>query len=102
MPMMAKNGQLLNTEDLYFHQNMSHCLIMCPSIMEVSVGLQVRYVFTPHMYVVHELHEFLSGEPIKLSWPAEEIATFYAKMLDHEYTSKEAFQKNFFSDWKEV
>lgn len=45
---------------------------------------------------------FVLGEPIKLSLAAEEIATFYAKMLDHEYTTKEAFQKNFFSDWKEV
>ncbi|KAI2648729.1 DNA topoisomerase 1 [Labeo rohita] len=32
----------------------------------------------------------------------EEIATFYAKMLDHEYTTKEVFQNNFFGDWREV
>ncbi|XP_053321970.1 DNA topoisomerase I, mitochondrial isoform X2 [Spea bombifrons] len=37
---------------------------------------------------------------MKLSLEAEEVATFYGKMLDHEYTTKEAFQKNFFTDWK--
>ncbi|XP_069322033.1 DNA topoisomerase I, mitochondrial [Eulemur rufifrons] len=31
---------------------------------------------------------------------AEEVATFYAKMLDHEYTTKEVFQNNFFIDWQ--
>ncbi|XP_059381304.1 DNA topoisomerase I, mitochondrial isoform X2 [Carassius carassius] len=41
------------------------------------------------------------GQPVKLSPVTEEIATFYAKMLDHEYTSKDVFQNNFFSDWRE-
>ena len=42
------------------------------------------------------------GKPVKLSLTAEEVATFYAKMLDHEYTTKPAFQENFFTDWREV
>ena len=42
------------------------------------------------------------GEPVKLSLTAEEVATFYAKMLDHEYTTKPVFQENFFTDWREV
>ncbi|RMC14710.1 hypothetical protein DUI87_06882 [Hirundo rustica rustica] len=41
-----------------------------------------------------------SGKPLKLSLATEEIATFYAKMLDHEYTTKELFQNNFFHDWR--
>ncbi|XP_063062811.1 DNA topoisomerase I, mitochondrial isoform X2 [Engraulis encrasicolus] len=45
---------------------------------------------------------YYEGQPLKLSLATEEVATFYAKMLDHEYTTKEAFQKNFFTDWKEV
>nr|XP_033789260.1 DNA topoisomerase I, mitochondrial isoform X3 [Geotrypetes seraphini] len=45
---------------------------------------------------------YYAGEVMKLSEAAEEVATFYGKMLDHEYTTKEAFQKNFFHDWKEV
>ncbi|KAF5892093.1 band 4.1-like protein 3 isoform X1, partial [Clarias magur] len=41
------------------------------------------------------------GKPMQLSLPSEEVATFFAKMLDHEYTTKETFQNNFFTDWKE-
>ncbi|CAH2286121.1 DNA topoisomerase I, mitochondrial isoform X1 [Pelobates cultripes] len=44
---------------------------------------------------------YYDGNPMKLTLATEEVATFYAKMLDHEYTTKEVFQKNFFADWKE-
>ena len=37
-----------------------------------------------------------------LSEEAEEVATFYAKMLEHDYTSKEVFNNNFFKDWRKV
>ena len=37
-----------------------------------------------------------------LSKDAEEVASFYARMLDHEYTSKDSFNKNFFKDWRKV
>ena len=40
------------------------------------------------------------GEPMLLSEGAEEVATFYAKMLGHDYTQKEIFNKNFFEDWR--
>ncbi|NXU79242.1 TOP1M topoisomerase, partial [Oreotrochilus melanogaster] len=43
---------------------------------------------------------YYDGQPLKLSLATEEIATFYAKMLDHEYTTKEIFQNNFFHDWR--
>ncbi|XP_030215029.1 DNA topoisomerase 1 [Gadus morhua] len=43
---------------------------------------------------------FCDGKQIKLSPPAEEVATFFAKMLDHEYTTKDIFRKNFFKDWR--
>ncbi|XP_053308891.1 DNA topoisomerase 1 [Spea bombifrons] len=43
---------------------------------------------------------YYDGEKVKLSPKAEEVATFFAKMLDHEYTTKEIFRKNFFKDWK--
>lgn len=36
---------------------------------------------------------------MKLSPKAEEVATFF-KMLNHEYTTKEIFRKNFFKDWR--
>jgi DNA topoisomerase I len=37
---------------------------------------------------------------LKLSEGAEEVAGFYAKMLEHEYTSKKVFNDNFFKDWR--
>uniref|UniRef100_A0A2K5V966 DNA topoisomerase I n=1 Tax=Macaca fascicularis TaxID=9541 RepID=A0A2K5V966_MACFA len=40
------------------------------------------------------------GKPMRLSVKAEEVATFYGRMLDHEYTTKEVFRKNFFNDWR--
>lgn len=45
---------------------------------------------------------FFTGKAMKLSPGAEEVATFYAKMLDHEYTTKDIFRKNFFKDWRKV
>lgn len=42
------------------------------------------------------------GKPMKLSEAAEEVATFFAKMLDHEYTTKDIFRKNFFKDWRKA
>lgn len=40
------------------------------------------------------------GKVIKLSEESEEIAGFYAKMLNHDYTSKDVFNDNFFGDWR--
>uniref|UniRef100_A0A4X1UWQ4 DNA topoisomerase I n=1 Tax=Sus scrofa TaxID=9823 RepID=A0A4X1UWQ4_PIG len=43
---------------------------------------------------------YYDGKPMKLSLAAEEVATFYGKMLEHEYTTKEVFRHNFFRDWR--
>ncbi|XP_076764089.1 DNA topoisomerase 1 isoform X1 [Xylocopa sonorina] len=45
---------------------------------------------------------YYNGKEMKLSQDAEEVATFYARMLDHDYTTKPAFNSNFFHDWREV
>ncbi|XP_017882324.1 DNA topoisomerase I, mitochondrial isoform X2 [Ceratina calcarata] len=45
---------------------------------------------------------YYNGKEMKLSQDAEEVATFYARMLDHDYTTKPMFNSNFFSDWREV
>lgn len=42
------------------------------------------------------------GKVMKLSQDTEEVAGFYAKMLEHDYTSSEIFNKNFFKDWRKV
>lgn len=39
---------------------------------------------------------------MKLSPETEEVATFYGRMLDHDYTTKEVFNRNFFTDWHKV
>ncbi|XP_069073953.1 DNA topoisomerase I, mitochondrial-like isoform X2 [Pleurodeles waltl] len=43
---------------------------------------------------------YYDGKPLQLSSAAEEVASFFTKMLDHEYTIKEVFRKNFFMDWR--
>ncbi|KAF3696979.1 DNA topoisomerase 1 [Channa argus] len=43
---------------------------------------------------------YYDGKPMKLNSLAEEVATFFAKMLDHEYTTKDIFRKNFLKDWR--
>ncbi|CAH1183137.1 unnamed protein product [Phaedon cochleariae] len=45
---------------------------------------------------------YYDGKELLLSEQAEEVAGFYAKMLDHDYTTKEVFNKNFFKDWRKV
>ena len=42
------------------------------------------------------------GKKVKLSLAAEEVALFFAQMLDHEYTTKKVFRENFFKDWRKV
>lgn len=40
------------------------------------------------------------GQPMKLSLEAEEIAGFYARLLDHAETSNATFNANFFEDFR--
>merc|ERR1712080_56286 len=42
---------------------------------------------------------YYNGKPMTLSTDAEEVATFYAKMIQHDYTKKDIFNDNFFEDW---
>eukprot|EP00063_Salmo_salar_P013924 XP_013988759.1 PREDICTED: DNA topoisomerase 1-like isoform X1 [Salmo salar] len=54
----------------------------------------------PYEPLPSKVRFFYDGKQMKLSPQAEEVATFFAKMLDHEYTTKDAFRKNFFKDWR--
>lgn len=57
--------------------------------------------FAPPYELVPDHVEFLyDGKAVKLSEKAEEAAGFFAKMLDHDYTSKDVFCNNFFEDWR--
>ncbi|CAF1360756.1 unnamed protein product, partial [Didymodactylos carnosus] len=58
-------------------------------------------VFAPPYEPLPNNIKFLyNGVHVKLSEPAEEIMTFYAKMLDHDYTKKQTFNTNFMTDWR--
>ncbi|XP_075432816.1 DNA topoisomerase I, mitochondrial-like isoform X3 [Ascaphus truei] len=43
---------------------------------------------------------YYDGKPLQLSSQAEEVSSFFAKMLDHEYTTKDVFRNNLFIDWR--
>uniref|UniRef100_A0A8D3D7I9 DNA topoisomerase I n=1 Tax=Scophthalmus maximus TaxID=52904 RepID=A0A8D3D7I9_SCOMX len=54
----------------------------------------------PYEPVPSNVKFYYDGKVMRLSPEAEEVATFFAKMLDHEYTTKDIFRKNFFKDWR--
>ncbi|XP_077552678.1 DNA topoisomerase 1-like [Haemaphysalis longicornis] len=58
-------------------------------------------VFAPsYQRLPDNVRFYYDGAPVKLSRKAEEVAGFYGRMLDHDYTSKEVFNQNFFRDWR--
>lgn len=60
-------------------------------------------VFAPdYERMPKDVHFYYNGEPMLLSEEAEEVATFYSKMLEHDYTTKDVFNNNFFKDWRKV
>lgn len=56
----------------------------------------------PYVPLPSHVHFKYAGEVMKLSQDAEEIAQFYAGVLDHEYSTKEAFNANFLKDWRKA
>jgi DNA topoisomerase-1 len=58
------------------------------------------YFAPPYEPLPSNVKFYYNGKPMVLSESAEEAATFFAKMLDHEYTTKDVFCKNFFEDWR--
>ncbi|GAA28973.2 DNA topoisomerase 1 [Clonorchis sinensis] len=56
----------------------------------------------PYERLPDNVRFYYDGQPVRLSDAAEEVAGFYARMLDHDYTTKEVFNKNFFKDWLKV
>ncbi|XP_072290841.1 DNA topoisomerase I, mitochondrial isoform X2 [Eucyclogobius newberryi] len=64
--------------------------------------LEHKGPFFPPEYqpVPDNVHFYYEGNAVKLSLAAEEVALFFAQMLDHEYTTKDVFRENFFKDWR--
>jgi len=60
-------------------------------------------MFAPDYEPLPEYVRFwYDGKTLRLTEETEECATFYGRMLDHDYTTKEVFNKNFFKDWRKV
>ena len=43
-----------------------------------------------------------TGRPVDLPPEAEEVAGFYAALIEAEHTKDATFNKNFFNDFKEI
>ncbi|CAH1762600.1 5982_t:CDS:2 [Entrophospora sp. SA101] len=56
----------------------------------------------PPEYVPHNIKMKYNGREIKLSPEAEEVATFYAALLNTDYVKNDTFNENFFKDWQVV
>ena len=55
------------------------------------------------MYVLRNLsHNRCLGKSVDLPPDAEEVAGFYAALLESEHAKDAVFNKNFFEDWKIV
>ncbi|KAI9278395.1 hypothetical protein BDA99DRAFT_492052 [Phascolomyces articulosus] len=64
--------------------------------------LQHNGVLFPPDYEPHGVKMKYDGKPITLSPEAEEVASFFAALLESDHAKNPTFQKNFFRDWKDV
>ena len=67
-----------------------------------SLSSQGPYFAPPYERLPPDVSFVYNGSTMALSEKAEEAAGFFAKMLDHDYTKKDIFCKNFFEDWRKV
>ncbi|KAL6768009.1 DNA topoisomerase 1 [Auxenochlorella protothecoides] len=59
-------------------------------------------VLFPPEYQPHGVKMLYDGVPVDLTPEQEEVATFYAVMLETDYMTKETFKKNFWEGFSEV
>jgi DNA topoisomerase-1 len=64
--------------------------------------LQHSGVLFPPPYEPHGVKMRYNGKLIKLTPEAEEVASFFAALLETDHGKNPTFQKNFFRDWKEI
>lgn len=101
--LMAPNGVSWSTKVQCLHPRTNPC--PTKSNFTMTVGLPVFHSAWFALFLScseRQCFFFFVGKLMKLGAPAEEVATFFAKMLDHEYTTKDVFRKNFFKDWRKV
>ncbi|GAA5977985.1 hypothetical protein JCM11641_004348 [Rhodosporidiobolus odoratus] len=59
-------------------------------------------VLFPPEYEAHGVKMLYEGKPVKLPPEAEEVASFFAAILETDYPKNPTFVQNFFSDWLKV
>ncbi|KAI7898901.1 uncharacterized protein BX663DRAFT_523196 [Cokeromyces recurvatus] len=64
--------------------------------------LQHNGVLFPPEYVPHGVKMKYDGKPITLTPEAEEVASFFAALLETDHAKNPVFQKNFFEDWQQI
>ncbi|KAI8142511.1 hypothetical protein BJV82DRAFT_615165 [Fennellomyces sp. T-0311] len=64
--------------------------------------LQHNGVLFPPSYEPHGVKMKYDGQPVTLTAEAEEVASFFAALLESDHAKNPTFQKNFFRDWQEV
>jgi len=65
-------------------------------------SLEHNGVLFPPPYEPHNIPVLYEGKPVQLTPEQEEVATFYASMLETDFMSNDKFKKNFFRDWSEL
>ncbi|XP_075158687.1 DNA topoisomerase 1 isoform X2 [Haematobia irritans] len=56
----------------------------------------------PYERLPRNVRFFYDGKPMQLTEATEEAATFYAKMLNHDYCTRQIFNDNFFKDFRKT
>ncbi|CAO3679326.1 unnamed protein product [Umbelopsis ramanniana] len=64
--------------------------------------LEHNGVLFPPAYEPHGIKMKYDGKPISLSPEAEEVASFFAALIETDHGKNPVFQKNFFADWQEI
>ncbi len=64
--------------------------------------LEHNGVLFPPEYVPHGIKLYYDGEPVDLTPELEEVATFYSQYLETDHVKKAIFNKNFFSDFRQM
>ncbi|GAA5863944.1 hypothetical protein JCM3774_004426 [Rhodotorula dairenensis] len=64
--------------------------------------LEHNGVMFPPEYEPHGVRMKYNGKEVQLAPEAEEVASFFAAILETDYVKNPVFVKNFFNDWKKV
>ncbi|BGP08828.1 DNA topoisomerase 1 [Rhodotorula toruloides] len=64
--------------------------------------LEHHGVLFPPEYTPHGVKMNYDGKPVELAPEAEEVASFFAAILETDYVKNPVFVRNFFDDWQKV